>query len=388
MILPDSILGVLGGGQLGRMFTVAARSMGYRVWVLDPDPGSPAGAIADRHLRAAYRDEAALTDMGENCAAITTEFENVPAETLQFLESRVPVRPASRAVAIARDRILEKTFIREQGLATAPFVAIRKEDDLADACQQLEMPALLKTAQLGYDGKGQLAVSNPDEARQGFQRLGATPCVLEERVQLELELSVILARSVTGETALFPVAENTHVNGILDTSCVPARVSNELAAQAERMARKLADAMQYCGVLAVEFFLTANGKLLINEMAPRPHNSGHYTLDACLNSQFEQQVRTLCGLPPGSTALLSPVVMVNILGDWWAEGTPPPWGQLFNHPQTKLHLYGKQQARVGRKMGHFNCLAAELDEAIHTAEQVRAELTTERTTKFSRGQST
>lgn len=379
MILPDSILGVLGGGQLGRMFTVAARSMGYRVWVLDPDPGSPAGGIADRHLRAAYRDAAALTDMGENCAAVTTEFENVPAETLQFLESRVPVRPGSKAVAIARDRILEKTFIRAQGLATAPFFAIRKEDDLADACQQLQMPALLKTAQLGYDGKGQLAVNNPDEARQCFQRLGATPCVLEERVQLELELSVILARSVSGETAVFPVAENTHVNGILDTSYVPARVSDELAGQAEHMARTLADAMQYCGVLAVEFFLTANGKLLINEMAPRPHNSGHYTLDACLNSQFEQQVRALCGLPPGSTALLSPVVMVNILGDWWLEGAPPPWGHLFKHPQTKLHLYGKQQARAGRKMGHFNCLAAELDEAIHMAEQVRAELTTRRT---------
>jgi 5-(carboxyamino)imidazole ribonucleotide synthase len=381
VILPDSILGVLGGGQLGRMFTVAARSMGYRVWVLDPDPGSPAGGIADRHLRAGYRDESALIDMGENCAAITTEFENIPAETLQFLESRVPVRPASRSVAIARDRILEKTFIRAQGLATARFFAIRKEDDLADAGQQCKMPALLKTAQLGYDGKGQLAVSNPDEARQGFQQLGATPCVLEERVQLELELSVILARSVTGETAVFPVAENSHVNGILDTSCVPARVSDELAGQAEHMARKLADAMRYCGVLAVEFFLTASGELLINEMAPRPHNSGHYTLDACVNSQFEQQVRTLCGLPPGSTALLSPVVMVNILGDWWREGTPPPWERLFNYPQTKLHLYGKQQARVGRKMGHFNCLAAELDQAIHTAEQVRTKLTTRRTTR-------
>ncbi|MEA2079577.1 MAG: 5-(carboxyamino)imidazole ribonucleotide synthase, partial [Pseudomonadota bacterium] len=376
MILPDSILGVLGGGQLGRMFTVAARSMGYRVWVLDPDPDSPAGAIADRHLRAVYDDEAALADMGENCAAVTTEFENVPAETLQLLESRLPVRPAARAVAIARDRILEKNFIREQGLATAPFFAIQKEEDLADACQQLEMPALLKTAQLGYDGKGQLAVSNPDQARQGFQQLQETPCVLEERVQLELELSVILARSVTGETAVFPVGENTHVNGILDTSCVPARVSDELAAQAERMARKLADAMQYCGVLAVEFFLTASGELLINEMAPRPHNSGHYTVDACVNSQFEQQVRTLCGLPPGSTTLLSPVVMVNILGDWWREGTPPPWERLFKHPQTKLHLYGKQQARVGRKMGHYNCLATDLEQALHTAEQVRAELTT------------
>lgn len=374
MIVPDAILGVLGGGQLGRMFTVAARSMGYRVWVLDPDPNSPAGAIADRHLQAEYHDEAALAKIGKNCAAVTTEFENVPADTLSFLESRIPVRPGSGAVAVARDRILEKNFIREQGLATAAFCPVRREHDLADACRRLEMPALLKTAQLGYDGKGQLAVDTLDEARQGFRELKDAPCVIEERVELELELSVILARSDGGETLVYPVAENRHVNGILDTSYVPARVSAELAGRAEQMARKLADALQYCGVLAVEFFLTRGGELLINEMAPRPHNSGHYTLDACLNSQFEQQVRTLCGLPPGSTALLSPVVMVNILGDWWHEGTPPPWDRLFQHPQTKLHLYGKQEARAGRKMGHFNCLDTELDEAIRVAEQIRAEL--------------
>jgi len=375
VILPDSILGVLGGGQLGRMFTVAARSMGYRVWVLEPDADSPAGAIADQHIRADYQDKSALSHMAENCAAVTTEFENVPAETLQFLESRIPVRPGSAAVAIARDRIQEKTFIREQGLATAPFFPIRQEDALAEACQRLDMPALLKTAQLGYDGKGQVEVHNPDEARQGFLELGATPCVLEERVSLALELSVILARSITGETVVFPPGENSHVNGILDITCVPARVSDELARQTETMARQLADAMQYCGILTVEFFLTTDGKLLINEMAPRPHNSGHYTLDACLNSQFEQQVRTLCGLPPGATDLLSPVVMINILGDWWRNGTPPPWERLFKHPQTKLHLYGKEQARSGRKMGHFNCLASELGVAIEVAEQVRGELT-------------
>ena len=375
MILPDSILGVLGGGQLGRMFSIAARSMGYRVWVLDPDPDSPAGSIANHHIRAQYQDESALAHMAENCAAVTTEFENVPAETLRFLEARLPVRPGSAAVAIARDRIQEKTFIREQGLATAPFFAIWHEDALDEACQRLSMPALLKTAQLGYDGKGQVTVNNQEEARQGFQQLGTTPCVLEERVQLALELSVILARSVTGETATFPVGENSHVNGILDITCVPARVGDELVRQAESMAQQLADAMQYCGVLAVEFFLTTEGQLLINEMAPRPHNSGHYTLDACLNSQFEQQVRTLCGLPPGATDLLSPVVMINILGDWWRDGTPPPWDRLFEHPRTKLHLYGKQQARAGRKMGHFNCLAAELDVAIAVADQVRGELT-------------
>jgi len=373
VIVPDSILGVLGGGQLGRMFTIAARSMGYRVWVLDPDPHSPAGAMADRHIEAGYRDQPALTEMGANCAAVTTEFENVPAETLEFLEARVPVRPGSAAVAIARDRIREKTFIREQGLATARFFAIQQRDELEQACAQLGMPALLKTAQLGYDGKGQVPVNSLGAARQGFAQLKETPCVLEQRVELALELSVILARSATGETAAYPVGENVHVNGILDTTFVPARVPPAIAKQATGMAQALADAMDYCGVLAVEFFLTRGGELLINEMAPRPHNSGHYTVDACLTSQFEQQVRSLCGLPPGATTLLSPVVMVNILGDLWEPGTPP-WEQLLGHPQAKLHLYGKRHARPGRKMGHYNCLSADLDTAIAVAEEIRSAL--------------
>jgi 5-(carboxyamino)imidazole ribonucleotide synthase len=373
VILPDSTLGVLGGGQLGRMFCVAARTMGYRVWVLDPDPGSPAGSIADRHLKADYLDHAALEDMAEHCAAISTEFENVPAETLEFLESRTPVRPGSRAVAIARDRILEKTFIRDQGLATAPFFAIEKSADLHTACAGLNMPALLKTAQLGYDGKGQFAVNNIEDALLGFQQLQEMPCVLEERVELQQEFSVILARSIHGDVAVYPLGENVHVNGILDTTCVPANVQTETAEQAEAMATRLAEAMQYCGVLAVEFFLTRSGELLINEMAPRPHNSGHYTLDAALTSQFEQQVRTLCGLPPGSTELLSPVVMVNILGDLWTDGTPH-WEQVFKHPGAKLHLYGKHHARPGRKMGHYNCLAEDLSQANGIAQEIRAAL--------------
>jgi len=374
VILPDAILGVVGGGQLGRMFTIAARSMGYRVWVLDPDPHSPAGSMADRHIQAGYRDAAALVEMGAGCAAVTTEFENVPAETLEFLEARVPVRPGSAAVAIARDRIREKTFIREQGLATAPFFPIRRRDDLEPACAQLSMPALLKTAQLGYDGKGQAPVTSLAEAQQGFAgELREAPCVLEQRVELALELSVILARSSMGETAVFPVGENVHAGGILDTTFVPARLPSRLAEQATGMARALADAMDYCGVLAVEFFVTRDGQLLINEMAPRPHNSGHYTVDACLTSQFEQQVRTLCGLPPGATTLLSPVVMVNILGDLWEPGSPP-WEQLLSHPQAKLHLYGKRHARPGRKMGHYNCLAGDLETAIAIAEQIRSAL--------------
>ncbi|GMQ87230.1 MAG: 5-(carboxyamino)imidazole ribonucleotide synthase [Gammaproteobacteria bacterium] len=376
MILPDSTLGVLGGGQLGRMFCIAARTMGYRVWVLDPDPNSPAGSIADRHLKADYLDHAVLEDMAEHCAAITTEFENVPAETLEFLESRIPVRPGSRAVAIARDRILEKTFIREQGLATASFFAIEKSDDLHTACAGLSMPALMKTAQLGYDGKGQFAVNNIEDALHGFQQLQGIPCVLEERVDLAQEISVILARGIGGDVAVYPLGENVHVNGILDTTHVPANIEVEIAEQAETMAIKLAEAMHYCGVLAVEFFLTRCGELLINEMAPRPHNSGHYTLDAALTSQFEQQVRTLCGLPPGSTELLSPVVMVNILGDLWKHGTPH-WEQLFRHPQVKLHLYGKHHARPGRKMGHYNCLAEGLSQANGIAEDIRAALSQE-----------
>lgn len=374
MIIPEATLGVLGGGQLGRMFCIAARTMGYRVWALDPDPDSPAGAIADRHLQADYLDRTALNEMGAHCAAVTTEFENVPAETLEFLESRVAVRPASRAVAVARDRILEKTFIREQGLATAPFFAIHNAADLDNACARLRLPALLKTAQLGYDGKGQVAVNNLEDARRGFSDLKQTPCVLEERVDLANEVSVVLARGVDGDTAVYPVGENVHVNGILDTTCVPAGIADDVAEQARSMAVALAEALHYCGVLAVEFFLTTGGELLINEMAPRPHNSGHYTLDAALTTQFEQQVRTLCGLPPGSTRLLSPVVMVNILGDLWHNGTPP-WDKLFLHAQAKLHLYGKHEPRAGRKMGHYTCLAEDILQAKRLAERIRNELT-------------
>jgi 5-(carboxyamino)imidazole ribonucleotide synthase len=373
VILPDAILGVLGGGQLGRMFTIAARSMGYRVWVLDPDPHSPAGSMADRHLQAGYRDEAALTEMGARCAAVTTEFENVPAETLKFLEARLPVRPGSAAVAVARDRTREKAFIRDRGLPTAPFFDIQRFEDLEAACAELGMPALLKTAQLGYDGKGQVPVNGLRAAREGFARLGEIPCILEERVELALELSVVLARSVTGETAVFPVGENVHVGGILDTTFVPARVSPAIAEQATGMARDLAAALDYCGVLAVEFFQTTDGEVLINEMAPRPHNSGHFTVDACLTSQFEQQVRTLCGLPPGSPALLSPVVMVNLMGELWDAGSPP-WQQLLRHPRAKLHLYGKRHARPGRKMGHYNCMANDLDSAVAMAEAIRGAL--------------
>lgn len=374
MILPDATLAVLGGGQLGRMFTIAARTMGYRVVALDPDPLSPAGGVADEHLQRDYRDPEALDYLGRTCAAVTTEFENVPADALRALEERCPVRPSARAVELVQDRIREKSFIRDCGLSTAAFRAIRNAAELEPALAALRLPAILKTAALGYDGKGQRPVADLPEAQKAFAELGGAACVLEERVDLQLELSVVLARSVRGEVGFYPPAENRHVHGILDTSVVPARVPDKVTEQAMAMARTLAEALDYHGVLAVEFFLSKDGELLVNELAPRPHNSGHYTLDACLTSQFEQQVRMLCALPPGDTRLLSPVVMVNLLGDLW-NGQPPPWGELFNHPNAKLHLYGKHDARAGRKMGHYNVLAPDREQALVLAEEIRMALT-------------
>ncbi len=369
MILPGATLGVLGGGQLGRMFTIAARTLGYRVMVLDPDPTSPAGAVADIHLQADYEDAAALARMGAECAAVTTEWENVSASTLDTLAAHCPVRPSAAAVAVARDRIVEKTFVRDLGLATAPFFAIETESDLDEAVAGLRLPALLKTATLGYDGKGQIGVDNIEQARAGFAELGGNPCVLEEKVALAQELSIVLARGADGDTVMYPIGENVHRNGILHTTRIPGRVAPAMADLATGMARRLVEALDYVGVLAVEFFFTEDGELLINEMAPRPHNSGHYTLDACATSQFEQQVRALCGLPLASTRLLTPVTMLNLLGDLWGD-SQPDWTQILNQPEAKLHLYGKREARIGRKMGHVNVLSENADAAFELAEKL------------------
>lgn len=370
MILPNATLGVLGGGQLGRMFTLAAYSMGYRVVVLDPDPHSPAGLIADQHIKADYRDHAALQLLGDECAAITCEFENVPAESMEYLEKFCAVRPGARAVRIAQDRIREKTFVQKHGLATAAFAAIYEDADIVAAIETLNAPLLMKTASMGYDGKGQVRVNTLAEARSAFEQLGNAACVLEELVDLEHEISVILARSLDGRMSVYPVGENRHVNGILDTTIVPAAVDPALGKAAIDMATRLADAMDYCGVLAVEFFCTRQGTLLINEIATRPHNSGHYTVDACATSQFEQQVRMMCGLPPGDTQMLSPVVMTNLLGDIWENGEPD-WRQVLNESQAHLHLYGKKTARPGRKMGHINCLAGDIEQALATTARIR-----------------
>ncbi len=377
MILPPSTLGILGGGQLGRMFAVAARTMGYRVMVLDPDPDSPAGALADIHLCAAYRDRAALEQMGRACAAVTTEFENVPADSLEFLAQFCPVRPGAAAVSIAQDRRREKNFLQAHGFATAPFAAVEKHADLALAFQCIGAPALLKTARMGYDGKGQERIDDAAGLAEAFDRLGAAPCVLEAWLPLRTEISVVVARGADGQCAAFPAAENRHANGILDISIVPAPVAADLAGQALDKAMAIAAALDYCGVLAVEFFVLDDGRLLVNEIAPRPHNSGHYTLDACLTSQFEQQVRTLAGLPLGAPDLLRPAAMLNLLGDLWRDGREPAWDTVLSQPGAKLHLYGKQEARPGRKMGHINILAGSAAEALQTAIALREALAAE-----------
>jgi 5-(carboxyamino)imidazole ribonucleotide synthase len=276
-------------------------------------------------------------------------------------------------VRIAQDRIREKTFLQELGLATAAFAAIYDDADMVDAIEALTAPLLMKTASMGYDGKGQVQVNTLAEARRAFEQLGGTACVLEEMIDLEHEVSVILARSINGQMSVYPVGENRHVNGILDTTIVPAAIDPALGETAVDMATRLADSMDYCGVLAVEFFCTRQGGLLINEIATRPHNSGHFTVDACATSQFEQQVRMMCGLPPGDTQMLSPVVMTNLLGDIWNNGEPQ-WQHVLNESQAHLHLYGKKNARPGRKMGHINCLAAEIDQALATTTKIRSAL--------------
>ena len=368
-ILPPAWLGVLGGGQLGRFFVVAARNMGYHVAVLDPEGDSPAGALADRHVVAAYDDKAALLELASLCAAVTTEFENVPAESLALLGERTRVAPSAHAVASAQDRIREKAAVRALGLPVGPYAAIERESDLA---RPELYPGVLKTARFGYDGKGQALVSAQAHAAAAWQALNRVPCVLELRLDLEREVSAICARGAGGETRVFAVAENRHRNGILDVSIVPARVPAALAEEAATLAARLATGLSYEGVLGVEFFVVG-GRLLINEIAPRPHNSGHYTLDACAASQYVQQVRALCRLPLGDERLLRPATMVNLLGDLW-EGGEPSWGAVLDEPRAKLYLYGKPSARPGRKMGHYTVLDDDADVALDTALAIRAKL--------------
>jgi 5-(carboxyamino)imidazole ribonucleotide synthase len=361
------------------MFVHAAQRLGYHVCVLDPDASGPAAQAADETIVAAYDDVSALDRLAARVSAVTTEFENVPAASLERLAAHVPVRPAAQAVAIAQDRRREKRFFAAHGLPVGPFAVIESEADL-DRLDEALFPGILKTATLGYDGKGQARVVSAPEARAAWERFGRAPCVLEARLAFDCEISVLVARGADGETAVWPVQENVHAGGILARTIAPACVPAAVAESAQAAVRQLVAALDYTGVLAVEMFVLGD-QVLLNEIAPRPHNSGHYTIEACVTSQFEQQVRVLAGLPLGVTALVRPAVMVNLLGDIWFDAqTPrePDWAGVLALPGAHLHLYGKAEARPGRKMGHVTCAGETLDTALATAAEVERVLRIDR----------
>ena len=373
MLLPGSTLGMLGGGQLGRLFALSARSLGYKVMVIEPDAKSPAGQVADIHIIAAYSDEKALAQLAKACDVITTEFENIPADVLRKLSQDCPVFPPADALEKAQDRIVEKAFILSCGLLPVPYGVITTKSDIAKAVEEITFPAILKTARFGYDGKGQQTINSVEDVEVAFMASNQVDCVLEQRIDLDCEISVILGRNESGESHCHPVADNIHQDGILYQSLVPARVAKNIASSAQAAAIRMADKLNYVGVMAVEFFVTKKGELLVNEMAPRTHNSGHYTVDACVTSQFEQQVRMVCGLPFGDTTLLSPVVMTNLLGDIWGgenKAKQPHWENILKSAISKLHLYGKQEAREGRKMGHYCTLSDTLEDAKTEADKI------------------
>ena len=372
-VMPGAMLGVLGGGQLGRMFVMAAQQIGYRVTVLDPLPDSPAGRTADDFICADYADQSALEKLSSQCAAITTEFENIPANSLRKLAKSCVVSPDAYSVSIAQNRIAEKQFLGTNGFAIAPFAVIQQQDDFATQDVADLLPGILKVSQFGYDGKGQKSAADETELLAAYAQLNHPVCVLEKFMPLKSELSVVVARGKEGEIRTFPVSENQHVNGILDISIVPARISQELAEQAQTIACNIAEKLNYQGVLCVEFFVLQNDDLLINEIAPRPHNSGHYSINACVTSQFEQQVRTLCSLPLGATTQHSAAVMVNLLGDLWQNGEPD-WSLVLQYPSAKLHLYGKTEARPGRKMGHYTVLSTDTYTALQQAIAIKKQL--------------
>jgi 5-(carboxyamino)imidazole ribonucleotide synthase len=329
--------------------------------------------LAEHCLIANYDDEEALKQLGRACDAVTVEFENVPAESLELLDSLCRVAPTADSIRVAQDRDLEKKTAQIYGLSPVPYATILNISDIPTAMATVKFPAILKTSRLGYDGKGQYVCHNQQELIDAFDAVGQAHCVLEQRIDLLAEVSVVLARRSDGQTAVFPLSRNVHINGVLSTSTVPSGLDSEVLSSAESLARKLADGLNYVGVIAVEFFIDRSGKVLFNEMAPRPHNSGHYTLDATVSSQFEQQLRALCNLPLGDTKLLSPVSMINVLGDVWSGGDPD-WLSIFNQTGAHLHLYGKSEARAGRKMGHINCLAETPEQALRSAQEIHTKL--------------
>lgn len=372
-ILPGAALGVLGSGQLGRMFAIAARRMGYRVHTLSPDADSPTGQVADVEVAAEYTDYDAVERFARQVSVVTFEFENVPSETTAFVAQFAPVRPAGQVLHITQHRLREKTYLSDRGFPVTPFRAVRSADELETAVRALGCPAILKTAGWGYDGKGQFKIRTVSEAAPVWHQLATDEAILEGFVDFRLEISVVAARGLGGEFAHFGVLENAHVNHILDVTVAPARISPKVAAEAEAIARAILESLDVVGVLCVEMFLTHDDRLLINELAPRPHNSGHLTFDANLTSQFEQQVRAICGLPLGSIEQFRPAAMANLLGDIWANGEPN-WADALKLPEVKLHLYGKALPKPGRKMGHLTSFADSADEAERIVREARRRL--------------
>lgn len=368
---PSTWLGVLGGGQLGRMFAQAAQAMGYRVAVLDPQADCPAGEVADHQIVAEYTDPKGLEEMAALCAAVTTEFENVSADSLDWLAKQIFTAPGAKGVSIAQYRLAEKQFFVDSNAKShvmpAPYVAITTAADI-DKVTDAVLPGILKTARLGYDGKGQFRVSTQEEVRAAFAKVNGVECVLEKMLPLDFEVSVLVARGADGQAVVYPIAENAHRDGILFTTTVPGpHVSATVAQQAQQAALALIAELDYVGVLCIEFFVLKDGTLVVNEMAPRPHNSGHYTIDACVTSQFAQQARAMAHMPLGDVRQHSPAVMLNILGDVWFDAQDqirePAWDEVVAIPGANLHLYGKKEARHARKMGHITFVAATIEEA-------------------------
>jgi len=373
-ILPGATIGVLGSGQLGRMFAIAARRMGYRVHTFSPDYDTPTGQVADWETQADYDDLDAVRQFAQKVDVITFEFENISAAAVEEATRYVPVRPSGKVLSTTQNRLREKTFLTDAGFPVVPFRLVRSLIQLEVACAELGLPAVLKTAGWGYDGKGQAKLTSLSEAPAAWDRLATSEAVLEAFVDFECEVSVVAARGLDGRLADYGTLRNTHANHILDLTVAPSGLEPDLAWQAAEMARSVLESLDVVGVLCVEFFVTRDGKLMINELAPRPHNSGHLTFDASLTSQFEQQLRAICGLPLGSTELLRPAAMANLLGDLWNNGTPD-WEAACRIPNVKIHLYGKEQARPGRKMGHLTALADTPQAAVEAALAARRALT-------------
>lgn len=378
MILPGKTIGILGGGQLGRMLAQAAQSMGYRVHVFEPQAKCPAGAVANKEVNASYEDLAALKEFAREVEVITYEFENIPSGPLTAIAPLVPLHPRAEVLHVCQNRQREKAWLRANGIPHVKF-AEALDGDIGAAVALVGRPCVVKTADFGYDGKGQMKINTDEELAHAVAIFRGRRCVVERWVDFQREVSVVVARSSAGEVRAFPVTENIHSRHILDFSIVPARIGAVIAREAEMLAVSIAEKLNVVGLLAVEMFLANNGEVLVNELAPRPHNSGHWTMDGCETSQFEQHVRAVCGLPLGPVGVREPTVMVNVLGDaWkWREGTlvgEPNWGAILSEPAAKLHLYGKREPRIGRKMGHFNVRGKEIEAVIEKARGLKEKL--------------